>query len=357
MNLQPSTFDLQPLVSIVTPSYNQAQFLEQTIRSVLDQDYPRLEYFVVDGASTDGSVEIIEKYADRLAWWVSEADKGQAEAINKGLRRARGEIVAWLNSDDVYLPGTVSAAVAAFQSHPEAGVVYGDALAIDADGKPFNLMRARQYTLVDLMAFNIICQPAAFMRRSVLEHLYPVRAGSPPGRDGLPARAQVQVRKCRQVDYLDPTYHLLMDNLLWMCMAQQAALVYVPQTWAAARYHDQAKNRTRGAAYGREARVLIDDLKSRPEFAGIIAANENRIMAGVNRFEAFYLTDAGQPLAALCAYWKSFLAYPPTALSDWRHIIFALLSLLGLKGVNRLYISLRRLQRNTDFRDYHSFVK
>ncbi len=218
-----------PLVTIVTPSYNQARFLEATLRSVLEQDYPRIEYLVVDGASTDGSVEIIRRYADRLAWWVSEKDSGQSEAINKGLRRARGEFVGWLNSDDIYLPGAVSAAVRVFQSHPQAGLVYGDALAIDTDGKPFNLMRARQYTLMDLMAFQIICQPAAFMRRSVLE----------------------------DVNYLDPAYQLLMDNLLWMCMAQKAPIVYAPQTWAAARYHDQAKNRTRGAAYGREARLLI----------------------------------------------------------------------------------------------------
>ncbi|MBA4380647.1 MAG: glycosyltransferase, partial [Anaerolinea sp.] len=119
MNLQPSTF--QPLVSIVTPSYNQAQFLEATLRSVLEQDYPNIEYLVVDGASTDGSLEIIRRYADQLAWWVSEKDSGQSEAVNKGLQRARGEIVGWLNSDDVYLPGAVSAAAAAFQSHPEAG--------------------------------------------------------------------------------------------------------------------------------------------------------------------------------------------------------------------------------------------
>ena len=302
-----------PLVSIITPSYNQVRFLEATLRSVLEQDYPNIEYLVVDGASTDGSVDIIRRYADRLAWWVSEKDSGQSEAVNKGLRRARGEIVGWLNSDDVYLPGAVSAAVAAFQSHPEAGLVYGDALAIDADGKPFNVMHARQYTLVDLMAFNIICQPAAFMRRSVLE----------------------------QVDYLDPAYHLLMDNLLWMRMAQNAPMVYVPQTWAAARYHDQAKNRTRGAAYGREAKVLIDDLKSRPEFAEIIAANEKRIMAGVNRFDAFYLTDAGQPAAALRAYVRSFRLHPPTALGDWKHILLAFFSLLGLQKVRALYDRLR----------------
>jgi glycosyltransferase involved in cell wall biosynthesis len=302
-----------PLVSIVTPSFNQVRFLEATLRSVLEQDYQRIEYLVVDGASTDGSVEIIRRYADRLAWWVSEKDTGQSEAINKGFRRARGEFIGWLNSDDIYLPGAISATVSAFQSHPEAGLIYGDALAIDSDGKPFNVMRARQYNLMDLMAFKIICQPAAFMRRLVLEN----------------------------VGYLNPAYHLLMDNLLWMCMAQKAPIVYVPQTWAAARYHDQAKNRTRGAAYGREARLLIEDLKSRPEFSGPIQSEEKRIRAGVERFDAFYLTDAGQPWQALRSYWKSFRLHPGTALRDWRHILLAFLMLLGFQKVRNFYDRLR----------------
>jgi len=302
-----------PLVSIVTPSYNQARFLEATLRSVLEQDYPNLEYLVVDGASSDGSVEIIRRYADRLTWWISEKDSGQSEAVNKGMRRARGEIVAWLNSDDVYLPGAVSAAVAAFRSHPDAAVVYGDAQAIDADGRTFNLMRARQYSLVDLLAFSVICQPAAFMRRSIFE----------------------------LVNLLNPTYHLLMDSLLWMEMARLAPFVYVPQTWAAARYHDQAKNRTRGSAYGREANVVIGDLKLRPDFSSIIRNNEKRIMAGVNRFDAFYLTDAGQPREALRAYGASFRLHPRTACGDWKHILLAFFSLLGLESIRRLYDRLR----------------
>ena len=302
-----------PLVSIITPSYNQARFLEATLRSVLDQDYPNIEYLVVDGASSDGSEEIIRRYAGRLAWWVSEKDAGQSEAINKGLRRARGEFIGWLNSDDIYLPGAVSAAVTVFRSHPEAGLIYGDALAIDADGKPFNLMRARQYTVSELMAFKIICQPAAFMRRSVLE----------------------------AVGYLNPSYHLLMDNLLWMSMAQKAPIVYAPQTWAAARYHDQAKNRTRGAAYGREARVLIDDLNSRKEFAENFRSDRQRILAGVERFDAFYLTDAGQPAAALRAYARAFRLHPGTALGDWKHIMLAFFSLLGFQKVRAWYDHVR----------------
>ena len=152
------------LVSIITPSYNQAKYLEQTIQSVLSQDYPRIEYIVVDGKSKDGSVDIIKRYADKLAYWISEKDKGQADAINKGFARATGEIIAWLNSDDYYLPGAVSAAVKVFEENPEIVLVYGNMLAVDEHGQTFNTLTYNQLTLRDLLCFQIIGQPAVFMR-------------------------------------------------------------------------------------------------------------------------------------------------------------------------------------------------
>ena len=140
---------MKPLVSVITPSYNQGQFIQATIESVLSQDYPNIEYIIVDGASTDLTAEVVKPYTNRLTW-ISEKDRGQSEAINKGFRMAKGGIVAWLNSDDIYLPGAISAAVAAFEQHPRTGAIYGEGFQIDKAGKvkskfpftePFNLWK------------------------------------------------------------------------------------------------------------------------------------------------------------------------------------------------------------------------
>src|SRR5437867_5556810 len=130
-----------PLVSIVTPSFNQAAFLEQTILSVLNQDYPKIEYIVMDGGSSDGSVDIIRRYEERLASWTSQRDNGQTDAIRRGFDRATGTIFAWLNSDDLLAPSAVRIAVDAFRRFPDAGVVYGDRLHIDAKGNVIGVNR------------------------------------------------------------------------------------------------------------------------------------------------------------------------------------------------------------------------
>ena len=123
-----------PLVSIITPSYNQGQFIDATIQSVLGQDYAPIEYLIIDGGSTDNSLEVIRRYEDQIAYWESQPDRGQAHAINKGLQHANGEILGWLNSDDVLLPDTVSRVVSAFGEYPHVDVVYGRLERIDASG-------------------------------------------------------------------------------------------------------------------------------------------------------------------------------------------------------------------------------
>jgi len=164
---------MNPLVSIVTPSYNQAAFLEATIRSVLEQDYEPIEYVVVDGGSTDGSVEIVERYAPRLTWWTSEPDDGQAEAINKRFAHTTGEILGYLNSDDTLLPEAVSRLVAALQADPTLVCAYGDALWLDPGGATKGYASAHSWDPVPMLRSGSarLHQPAALWRRDAWERV------------------------------------------------------------------------------------------------------------------------------------------------------------------------------------------
>ena len=303
-----------PLVSIITPSFNQARYLEDTIRSVLDQDYPNLEYSVIDGASSDGSVDIIRKYADKLAWWVSEKDSGQAEAINKGLARAKGEIIAWLNSDDYYLPGAISAVVKAFDKNPDVVLVYGNMLAVDERGQTTNLLNYSQLTLEDLLCFQIIGQPAVFFRREAFE-----RAGQ-----------------------LDTTYHCFLDHHLWLRIALQGRILHVDETWAAARYHSQAKNRARAAEFGQEAFRILDWVQKQPELADAVAGVERCARASAHRVNARYLLDGGQPWRSLAAWFRALSIHPPTALARLNLLASAFLQLSGLGRLRELVLQRRQ---------------
>ncbi|MDD5558605.1 glycosyltransferase family 2 protein [Candidatus Methylomirabilis sp.] len=157
-----------PLVSIITPSFNQGRFIRDTIESVLSQGYPRLEYLVMDGGSTDETVEILRSYGDRLIWR-SAPDGGQADAVNTGVRLAKGEIIGWLNSDDTYQPGAIKAAVDYLIAYPEAAVVYGDAHYIDEQNTVIGTYPTEDFDLDRLAQACLICQPTAFIRRSALE--------------------------------------------------------------------------------------------------------------------------------------------------------------------------------------------
>ena len=302
------------LVTIVTPSYNQASYLERTLTSVLEQDYPRLEYLVVDGASTDGSLEVIKKYADKLTWWVSEKDSGQAEAINKGLSRAKGDILAWLNSDDYYLPRAISSAVKVFQDNPDVVLVYGNMLAVDEHGQITNELNYRQLTLEDLLCFQIIGQPAVFFRREAFE-----KAGQ-----------------------LDTTYHYLLDHHLWLRIALQGCILHVNETWAAARYHSQAKNRARAAEFGQEAFRILDWAQKQPGLAEAVSGVERRARASAHRVNARYLADGGQSWRSLAAWFRAFSIHPPTALARLNLLVSAILQLSGLGRLRELILQRRQ---------------
>ncbi|MFZ5904746.1 MAG: glycosyltransferase family 2 protein [Chloroflexota bacterium] len=214
-----------PLVSILTPSFNQARYLEATIRSVLSQDYPRIEYIIVDGGSTDGSVDIIKKYSHAQAavlgggsivsWWVSEKDKGQTDAINKGFARATGQIFAWLNSDDTYEPRAVGQAVKYLLEHPEAGMVYADCNYINEDGRVIGKFPAAQTDLKRLRAGYVhIPQQTMFFRADLWKQTGP----------------------------LDPSFYFAMDYDLWTRIAARAQIKYLAgQTWANFRIHTSGK--------------------------------------------------------------------------------------------------------------------
>ena len=206
-----------PLISIVTPSYNQARFLEETVLSVLNQDYPNIEYIIIDGGSTDGSVDIISEHEDKLAYWISEPDRGQAHAINKGFARATGDIISWLNSDDVYEPNVLR--LVAETLDPVAGpyVVFGDCLFVDEQGRPKDVYRG-----IDQPFYRKLCywrgwdipQPTVFIARRVIEEVGP----------------------------LDESLHLAMDYEWFLRVARHYEFLHLGRILARYRVYPKAKS-------------------------------------------------------------------------------------------------------------------
>jgi len=226
-----------PKITIITPSLNQGQFIDATIHSVLSQEYPNLEYIIVDGGSTDNTLYILRSYSDRITW-VSEKDTGQTNAINKGLRMSNGEIVAYLNADDLLLPGSLKKIAKSFMDHPEAMWVTGRCRIIDEKDREvrklitvYKNLYLRMHNQSLLLITDYISQPATFWRAKAYK-----ASGS-----------------------FDEKFHYAMDYEYWLRLNARYPLLVIPQYLAAFRIHSQSKNTNAGHkdVYVEEEKVII----------------------------------------------------------------------------------------------------
>jgi len=231
-----------PKISIVTPSYNQAEFLEQTIRSVLDQNYPNLEYVVIDGGSTDGSVEIIKKYADKLTYWVSEKDGGQYDAINKGFSHTTGDIMGWINSSDIYYPWTFSIVAEIFESHDNIQWISGMPTNLSHGTAPQSITGGNQRNVYDIIngKYKWIQQESVFWKRSLWN-----KSGG---------KLNLDVRYAG-------------DFNLWLEFFRHDSLYYVNTILGGFRYHDIRRGRDVNNTYEIEAEDLFRKFKSQQPFS------------------------------------------------------------------------------------------
>lgn len=222
-------------ISIVTPSYNQASFIEATIKSIMSQDYPYVELIVIDGGSTDDTVSILQAQTDPRLTWISEPDKGQSDAINKGMKRVSGDILAYLNSDDLYLDGTLLFVAQYFETHPDVQWIYGDCTQIDAEGQTLDTpFKAEPYSLKRLLtARRMIPQPACFWRKQLAEAVGP----------------------------FDATMHFTMDHDYWVrAVADGFQPVYVEKPLAAFRLHGESKSVSQNEKFTADRIRVLDKL-------------------------------------------------------------------------------------------------
>lgn len=203
-------------ISVITPSYNQGQFIEQTIKSVLTQCISNLQYLIIDGKSSDNTVSVLNKYNEKIEW-LSEKDSGQANALNKGFKLATGEIIGWLNSDDIYFPGTLSAVLDFFRNNPDVDILYGDADHIDENNQSISRYPTEKWNIKRFMDHCFLSQPAVFFRRKLFD----------------------------EFGFLDENLQFCMDYEFWLRLATGGARFYhYPKLLSATRLHSQAKTIT-----------------------------------------------------------------------------------------------------------------
>jgi glycosyltransferase involved in cell wall biosynthesis len=296
------------LVSIVTPTFNQSNFLRETIESVLGQSYPHLEYLVFDDGSTDATPRILAAYSDRISW-ESQPNMGQTPTINKGWQRSRGEIVTWLNSDDTLLPGALEKVVTFFRQNPDVDIVFGDTLFTQEDGTPIESSKGRgvfDYEKFVVECENPIAQPSAFIRRRVLDN----------------------------VGLLDPHYYYFMDWDFWLRSGGRHRIAYYPELLSTYRLHSESKTVAQGVKAAPELEYMYRKFFSRDDVPAKIRRLERRAMA--NMFftsGGYYLRANDQTRAAQMAL-RALRIYP-MAISEGKMIHKLAYCLLGGSAVYR----------------------
>jgi GT2 family glycosyltransferase len=239
-----------PLISVVTPSFNQGRFIGRTIASVLGQSYPNIEHWVIDGGSSDETLDVLRQYeGDPRFHWLSERDSGQADAVNKGWRRCQGALLGWLNSDDTYLPGALARLAAALAADPGADVAYGDAVMVTEDDEVIRPITGRPLDLEALFRRNYISQPAALQRRAAIEHCGPLS----PGR----------------------TFAL--DYEFYLKVALSGRIVYAPGPCATYRVHTGSKTTTGAGRFTRDMYEAVAQLLARSDLPQAVAAQRAAI--------------------------------------------------------------------------------
>ena len=311
---------MDPLVSIVIPSYNQGIFLEQAVRSVLEQTYKNIELLVIDGASSDQSVSILREYTDRIGYWVSEPDRGQTDAINKGFHRAKGEYIWWLNSDDMLLPNSVESTVSFLETHPDVDMVYGDLEWIDENG---GIIKEYRYAPFDFLS-------------SITKWIDISQAGAMARHEAL-----------RSARYLDESLHYLMDRDLWIRLAVNGCQIrYHPKTLARFRVYDQSKTQA-GSIRAAEERYETTRTALKHPYFEVHPDDKLKAWARTHAACARVYMKCGEYKLSLWEIWRTLRTSPCVVFSS--DVLTALVwsvpgLLLGFECISKLRHALRSIR-------------
>lgn len=273
-----------PLVTVITPAYNQGMFLRDTIESVLSQDYPHIELFVLNDGSTDDTEKILQEYTGRIRW-ETQKNMGQTPTINKGWQLTKGEIITWLNSDDTYQPGAVRKAVEYLQANPETGIVYGDTMMTEADGTPIN--KSKDLPVFNYIDFvikceNTIVQPSSFIRREVIE-----KAGE-----------------------LDPKYYYFMDWDFWLRAGLYYKIDYIQELLSTYRLHGESKTVAQALKAAPELEYMYKKYFSREDLPAEIVKNKRKALMNMYFTTAVYYLNGKDKKKAAQTADKAIKQYP-----------------------------------------------